>query len=103
MNNDKLTIWQEIVGDDPKTNFCVYKNEKIIKTNLSSMEVEDLQKLCRMVDGLSHKLWHIYHFKVLKCCPTCKVKKRSSQRIGQGGAEINKVDKIGQKTRHSRK
>lgn len=76
---NKLTIWQEIRGDDMKANFCVYKNGEIVKTSISSLDVEDLRKLCHMADGLSHKLWHVLHFKLFKCCPVCNIKKREKK------------------------
>jgi len=72
----KIGIYQEREPGVNTTYFCIYKNGKDVKLKLSAMSVEDLRELSRMVDGMAHKLWHILHYKLFKCCPTCHVKKR---------------------------
>jgi|GEM_PF-6887588 len=72
---DKLALCQEL-AEDNKIYFTIYKNGEIVKTKLSSMGMEDLVKLQRMIEGMSHKIWHTMHFRVFKCCPTCHVKRR---------------------------
>ena len=53
--------------------YYIYKDGKAVK--LSSLSGEDLSLLSDMVNGISHKLWHMLHYKMFKCCPTCNVKK----------------------------